>query len=142
MKEKKVSEKANRDPGTEGFNPDSFFMNRLSLPQSLKDKLTAEGLDWRFINANQFRQSGGMHTSHWVPYKFSQGEFGSNAEGILQRGDVILATRPKAVTVAHKDYLKKRNDALSRVNKQHATELKKQLGAAGAKVYEGYDEND
>lgn len=146
-KDVKKSEVGSKDPEIQGFNYDEFFNNRLSLPKSLKDELTSKGLDWRFINATQFRSKGNMHQSHWVPYKpEATGIVGTNAEGLIQRGDLILAVREKAVSKAHKEFLTKRNKLQSSANKEHARELRKMVqeaGAAGqAKVFEGYEENE
>lgn len=142
MKDVKKSERPSKDTNLTGFDGTEFFANRLSLPQELKDRITSEGMDWRFINASQFRQSGGYHASHWQPYKLTSGEFGSNAEGILVRGDLILAARPKAVSQKHREVLDRRNKAQQGINKQHAADLKKELRAAGAKVFEGYEDNE
>ena len=152
MKDSKKDSKIAREPSVGEFTYDEFFNNRLSLPSELKQKLTSEGLDWRFINALQFREGGNMHRSHWKPYKIdnpqSVGIMNTTAEGFLTRGDLVLATRPKVITRKHKEFLAKRNAAYSGVNynKTVAQEMKKIARDYNVeeqvKVYEGYEEND
>ncbi len=151
MKESKPKEKSVRDPQSLSFDPNEFFQNTLALPQALKDQLTKEGLDWRFMNANLFRGNGNVHQAHWTPYKVTVsadqvGLFGLTPEGYVQRGDLILGSRPKVITEAHKQHLKRRNAQQQAFNKEKAKELRKLAqdhGVAGeTKVFDGYEEND
>lgn len=143
-KEIRSKEIPNRDPDVAQFSYDEFFNNKLSLPQNVKDHLGEKGLDWRFINAGQFRSSGNTHRSHWKPHIFDQVEFGQSAEGHITRGDLILATRPKAVSAGHRKFLKERNNRLNAFNRTKAQELKASMAEAGVKgkVTEGYEENE
>lgn len=148
----KKESKTSREPAVGEFTYDEFFNNRLSLPPALKDQLTAKGLDWRFINTVTFRQGGNMHRSHWTPYKVedpqSVGIMATTAEGFVQRGDLVLASRPKHVTKKHKEFLAKRNAQLAGTidNKKLAKEMRQMAREYNVsdqvKVYEGYDEND
>lgn len=148
-KETKSKEVVSRDPEITGFSYDEFFNNRLSLPDSIKEKLKAEGLDWRFINAAQFRQDGGIHKSHWRPYKAS-GEIattqGVNAEGFIQRGDLLLAVREKKISKMHRSFLDQRNQRLKGINKQQADEFRQRIREEGrsgqVKVVEGYGSDE
>ncbi len=137
--------KPTQESAITGFNPDEFFTNRLSLPDALKQRMTKEGLDWRFINAQQFRSEGNVHRSHWTPYIVKDSPL-ANAEGLIARGDLILGVRPKSVTDAHRKYLKGRNNLQKGHNKAAAQELKKMVRDAGlgegSRVHEGYEEND
>lgn len=151
MKDNKTNKSA-REPSIGEFTYDEFFNNRLSLTDALKEQLTREGLDWRFINSMQFREGGNMHRSHWTPYKITNpqelGVMAVSPEGHLLRGDLILATRPKAISKKHKEFLAKRNAAYAGVNHNRtvAQEMKKLARdynvSDAVKVYEGYDEND
>lgn len=147
-KDVKITEVPNRDPEIK-FDGSEFFMNRLSLADALKDKMRKENLDWRFINASQFRSDGNIHRSHWKPYRLEGADvvtFGANPEGLINRGDLILAVRSTKITQAHKQFLAKRNAAQKSENAVGASELRKMAKAAGvekeAKIYEGYEEND
>lgn len=145
-----MSKKSNREPDVLGFDPTEFYSNLLTLPAALKERMKAEGKDWRFIDANQFRADGQMHRSHWKPYIVAAEEdkraFGANAEGVIMRKELILAVRDKAISRAHKDFVNKRNKAQNAYNKTQAQELKKAARDYGVdgetKIYEGYDEND
>lgn len=145
-KEIRKSESPNKEPQVSGFTYDEFFNNRLSLPESLKTVLNEAGLDWRFINAAQFRVEGNVHRSHWKPHKFDVTDL-TSADGYVTRGDLILATRLKAVSAAHRKFLKERNNLQKNQNKLDAQKMRQSLKDSGidssaARVYEGYDDND
>lgn len=139
-----------REVTFDGFKYDEFFNNRLSLPDAFKENLTKQNLDWRFINAEQFRIKGNQHRAHWKPYQVPNpkevGIDGLTPEGLIQRGDLILAVRDKKVSTAHKKFLNERNQRYQGHNKQVASELRQMAREAGmsdsVKVYEGYDENE
>jgi hypothetical protein len=147
-KETKTKEQANRDPEITGFHYDEFFNNRLALTEDIKSYLNENNLDWRFINAAQFRSEGNVHRSHWKPFKFDNVSFGSvlNAEGYIMRGDLILATRPKGVTQAHRKFLKQRNNVQKGFNKAEAQKFRQSFREQGmesqARVIEGYEDED
>jgi hypothetical protein len=128
-KETRQREAANRDPQTTGFSYDEFFNNRLALTNEIKTHLTEKGLDWRFINAAQFRNEGNVHRSHWKPYKFEGVDFGGilNAEGYIARGDLILAVRQKQVSQAHRKFLNQRNNIQKGFNKAEAKKFRQNL---------------
>lgn len=148
-KEVKPKEKASREPKQLSFDPNEFFQNTLALPTALKDSMTAQGLDWRFINANEFKKNGGVHHAHWKPYKVDRspdevGLFSLSPEGYVQRGDLILGVRPKAITQSHKAFLKRRNEQYQAFNKEKAKELRKHFQSAGlgseTTIHEGYED--
>jgi hypothetical protein len=147
-KEVKAREEAPKDTTFDGFDPDVFYNNTLSLPESLKAEMTEKGLDWRFLNSNEFRRRGNMHKSYWQPYKPTGTENAAycNAEGLIQRGDLILGARQKRISALHKDYLDKKNRANAGINREQARQLKKMAVDAGVgkamKIHEGYEENE
>lgn len=147
-KDVKKTETPSKEPTYEGFNRDEFFNNMLSLPAVLKEKLKAEGKVWRFINGHEFRTNGNVHRSHWRPQKFEESEFKDlvNAEGFIQRKEMILATRPKMVADEHKRHINDRNDRLKGYQKAQAAEFRKDIRKAQAedtiRVSEGYGEED
>lgn len=151
-KETKTKDTPDRDPQVSAFSYDEFFNNRLSLTDALKEFLKGQGLDWRFINAAQFRGAGNVHRSHWKPYRIEDadakriGVEGMTVEGIVQRGDLVLAVRPKTISNKHKEFLAQRNAALAGYNKSTSKELKDRAREAGigeqVRVHEGYEENE
>lgn len=148
-KEKKPIDTPVKDPV---FTDESFtYNNTLALPDNIKNYLTDKGLDWRFLNAKEYRGAGNHHRSHWQPLKITEemGKLGmsaTNAEGLIQRGDLILGVRAKAVTAKHKEYLKEKNRRYSNFGKTAAREMREEVarkGLSGAvKVDEGYDEDE
>lgn len=153
-KEKKIKEVKNVDPIWDGPTKASEVSGRLALPSKLKEYLNAQGMDFRFLNATQYRASGNFHKSDWRPFdirgaKSLAGEtFGANAEGIIQRGDLILGIRPKTISAAHKQRLADKNQRYSQANvaKTQKKQFQEQVRDAGLGEYvsvkEGYDEGE
>lgn len=140
---------SSREPEMKGFSYDDYFNNILGLPQTLKDKLKEDGKDWRFINAAEFRRNGNLHQSHWKPLVVSGAEataLGADANGMIARGDLLLAIRDKGMSKAHRAFLDKRNASQLGHNKESARKLKQAAMDYGVadqtKVFEGYDENE
>lgn len=149
-KEKKNKESVNKDPIWSGPTDASDVTSRLALPKKLKDYLNSQGMDFRFLNATQFRASGNYHGRDWRPFdvraaKSLGGEtFGANAEGVIQRGDLILGIRPKNISAAHKERLAKKNAAYSAANvaKTHAKQIKEQIRERGMGEYTRVEDGD
>lgn len=147
-KEKKVKVKPASDPVL-SLDANEFFNNTLSLSDTLKSHMSENNLDWRFINITQFRAASNTHRSRWQPFTVPdamRASCGATAEGLIQRGDVLLAVRDKAITAAHKKILADKTRRQSGYNKQAANELR-QLARENkvqdqSKVYEGYEDND
>ncbi len=146
-KEKRVAEVPKHDPS---FVSEEFtYHNALALPVDLKAHLTAKGLDWRFLNANQFRSAGNYHRSHWKPLQVTPDMVGlistTTAEGLIQRGDLILGVRPKGISAKHRDFLAERNRRYNNFAKDEAQKMREDIrrkGLAGVKVEEGYGKED
>lgn len=146
-KEVKTKPEVNRDPSFERFDANEFsFANRLQLDSKIKKDLADKGLDYRFLNAAEFRANGGTHHSHWKPYKPDPKlEALVNAEGIIARGDLILGVRPKKVTQAHRAFLAEKNGRYLGYSKEKAAEMRKDAARAGVsdqvKIHEGYEDD-
>lgn len=132
MKEKRSTERPNHDPNTKG---NFEYGNRLVLPEALKASLNEKGLDFRFLNASEFRASGNYHRSQWVPYKFDDADeaakYGATAEGVIARGDLVLGVRPKAITAKHREFLRERNRKYSQFNKTEAQKMRQHIKDSG-----------
>jgi hypothetical protein len=145
QKEKRSTERPNREPS---FGGNFEYGNRLVLPEALKASLTEQGLDWRFLNTQEFRASGNYHRSQWVPYKVKAEDiatYGATAEGMIQRGDLILGVRSKATSAKHREFLAERNRRYSNFNKTEAQKLRQHVKdndlGGHVKVVEGDDED-
>lgn len=146
-KDKRQVEVPNRDPI---FVSEEFtYNNALALPVELKTYLTAKNLDWRFLNAQEFRKAGSYHKSHWKPLtvtaEMSSLISATTAEGLIQRGDLILGVRPKAISSKHREFLAERNRRYSTFAKDEAEKLREDVrrkGLSGIKVEEGYGKED
>jgi hypothetical protein len=128
-----------------GFNPDEFG-NTLSIPPDLKKELDEQGLSPRWINAKKLAEMQGYHPKGWVVYKRSANmptdpAFGNSPDGIVRRGDCVLAVKTKEAHAKHKAYLAQRVKAQAGVRTQQADELR-QMAGKRIKVEEGYGEDD
>jgi len=112
-------------------NLHDYQFNTMKLDPELREELEAQGLAYRFINANQLKRNG-YHRSYWKPYqrknKTSDGVssriYGADPDGFVIRGDSILAVKPKAEADAYRSMLQRRNEVLARTASP-ANQLKK-----------------
>ena len=149
-KEKKPTVNPKRDPEIK-FDYQEFYQNTLSLPQAFKEKLKSEGLDYRFLNRTEFRKNGNTHRSHWRAYVLKDspenvGLIGITPDGHIQRGDLILGVREKAMSAGHVKYLRQRANQYANHNKAKADEIRTLAREHGVesetKVFEGFEDNE
>lgn len=146
-KDKRQVDVLKRDPA---FVSEEFtYHNALAIPAELKAHLTGKGLDWRFLNANEFRKAGNYHRSHWKPFTVTPDMASmistTTSEGLIQRGDLILGVRPKAISAKHREFLAERNRRYNNFAKDEAQKLREDIrrkGLSGVKVEEGYGKED
>jgi hypothetical protein len=143
---KPVSAKASSSPSF--FSHDALFGNNQRIPEDVQADLDSQGLVGRWLNAKKLYDNQGYHKMGWVPYKrkgpatgVSEFRTGSDPEGIVRRGDMILGVRTKAKNEEHKAYLKHKASVQEGSQAQSATELRKLMGKSG-KVIEGYEDNE
>lgn len=145
MKEVKPREVSSHDPNlvSDEYAPN----NTLTVPQVIKDYLIKNELDWRFLNASQFRAAGNFHGSQWrafkIPPELAGAGLTSSAEGIIQRGDLILGIRSKGLSAKYKEQLAQRNKAYSNFNQTEAKKMREHVrkaGIEGVSIEEGYED--
>ena len=130
----------------------SDFGKPLSIPPEIQKELDAQGLVPRWINAKQLHDMQGYHKHGWVPYRRSGTiagasglKFGNDPEGLVRRGDCILAAKSKEAVEQHRAYNKARANRGKTINSQKAQELRTMLKDSGlkdAKVLEGYEDEE
>lgn len=146
------STKPNTKVKAQTFNPNDFYHDQLKIDDELIEEMTKKGFEWRFINALDFQKKG-FNKSQWTPYKRDKTEptssqskiFGSDPDGFIKRGDLILAVKSSEKAQAHRAFLDQRSQQLSKaVGSYGADELKKAFRDAGvnAKVLTGYDDEE
>lgn len=127
-------------------NYTDYFGNEFELPSAIKQALKDQGLVARFVNASKFRDEYSVHRGGWQVYNARAGGVlkslqGADPEGIIRRGDLVLAVRTVDASLKHKKVLKQMNGQLKNINKLKAEELRDSAKAAGveATVIEGYE---
>lgn len=141
------------------INPDEVFMNTLGLDPDMVKTLEAKHLAYRFINYKKFVDMGGVNEGYWVPVSRKNLKewgydkigtqdfiFGSDTDGYIRRGDLVLAVRSQDLNEKHKAYLKQEANARSgrKMQKTHAEELRDLVKSSGlgGNVHEGYEDEE
>jgi hypothetical protein len=132
---KPLSQKPTPTMLEDGFD----FGNKLYIEPSLKAEAKAKGLEIRFINAKKLMENSGYHENRWVPYLVEKGtngtlsgfKFGNDPDGVLRRGDCILAARPIETGDAHRKTLHNR---ASRYSQEAQKNAEKNFGEAVRKA--------
>jgi len=130
------------------------FGNRLAIPEAVQNEIDSQNLAARWVAANTLAANNGYHKNGWVAYK-SKGtnvgdfRFGTDPEGVIRRGSMILAVRPMEIHESHKEFLAERAQApIGKDRKAHqrqaAKELRKMAQDSGINtvIEEGDEDND
>ena len=127
-----------KDSLKQSFSPETgniFGSSRLDVPKCYRDEADKKNYDLRWISAKQLKENHGSHKNHWAAYKFeskpSNGimdsdrfAFGIDPEGVVRRGDCVLAVRPKELTVQHKEHLASKRNIYNRFSQSKKKEFK------------------
>lgn len=143
---KPISAKAETAPSF--YSYDDLFGNRQRIPDDVLAELKAQGLVGRWLNAKKLYDNQGYHEKGWRVYKRQKPaqtaiEFktGSDPEGVVRRGDMILGVKTVDEVAKHKAYLRAASERQMGSATKNAQELRKMMGRSG-KVIEGYDDNE
>jgi hypothetical protein len=143
---KPVSSKA--APAPSFYSYDDLFGNLQRIPDDILKELDEQGLVGRWINAKKVYENQGYHEKGWRVYKRKSAaatpiEFktGSDPDGIIRRGDMLLGVKTKEEASKHKTYLAQAAERQKGAAAKSAQELRKMMGGQG-KVFEGYEENE
>jgi hypothetical protein len=130
---------------------DDIFGNTLAVSPEIARAIASKGNEYRWISFTKYTQMGNSHERAWRPVKRSECgmidptslQNGSDVDGYIRRGDLVLAVRPKELGDKHRSILKADANRAKNVQKNHADELRQFVRQAGinAKISEGY-END
>jgi len=133
--------------------PPPDFMTPMALPLDLKKEIEEQGLVPRWINAGKLYANQGYHEKGWVPYRRKldgkmgahEFKFGNDPDGVVRRGDCILAVKNKEQHKQHTDYLDYRAQAAKGLGKQEAEKIRQYLKDSrveGVELEEGYEEDE
>lgn len=148
--EAKPVEKKKEPSILDSWDYSEFENNKLKLSNELKTEIANQGLEYRFINKARFSRDGNYHSGAWKPYNTKSRNVvetfaGVDPEGIITRGDLILAVRPKLIGNKFRQRLLEKNARYAAFNKAQAEELRQMAKAAGigdeVTIHEGYEDN-
>lgn len=119
--------------------------SKLALSEIQRDYVKQNGLEVRFIRKKEYLEANNFHRTGW---KIVQDKDmpGSNAEGLIEIGDLVLAVKTKEAQRVHRAELKsktERHTDQKRVMQEAAAKLRDSARAANlnAQIHEGYEEN-
>lgn len=131
------------------------FGNRLSISPELKKSLESQGFEYRFVDSKQLIANSNYHKEGWIAYvkqtddtidSGSDFQVGTDPDGNIRRGTVVLAIRPKSLGDKHRAKLEQKRLRYNaeNYNKSQASELKQLAAERNVRVdvHEGYDENE
>jgi hypothetical protein len=144
---KSLSSKPRGAPAVSG--PPDFMANKLSVPKHIAEAITASGNEFRWINYKKFVNDGAIHENGWIPYKADKAQldsasslmFGSNPDGIIRRGDCLLAIRSKDFCDQHRAWIKQKTADQSNIQEDKANEFRARAKGTGITVDEGFEED-
>lgn len=128
-----------------------FFRNKLMLPADIAADIEKQGLEPRWIAYKPYVENGNSHDKGWVAYRRpKQGtgavdelQLGSSPDGIIRRGDLVLAVRKQEMGDRHRAYNEERAyNQTFRHKKAMADELRQMAKEANLEVTEGYEEDE
>lgn len=129
-------------------NSGDLFGNALNIPPVVQAELDEKGLVGRWVNAIKLQQMGGYHPKGWQPFRSekykSDFKFGSDPDGVIRRGDCILAVKTLEDVETHKEWLANRVAVQRDTNKVKAQEFRDAMRQSGlnSKVVEGYGDDE
>lgn len=131
---------------------EDIFGNTLSVDPAIAEAIGKKGMEYRWISMKKYGDMGNSHERAWRPVKRSEcGTIdptsltnGSDPDGYIRRGDLVLAVRNKDLGDKHRAFLKVQADRQKNVQRDHANELKEFVKKSGinATISEGYGEED
>lgn len=119
--------------------------NKLALTATQKAYLKNNDLVSRFILKKEYLKANNFHRTGWKVVA-DQSMPGSNAEGLVEVGDLVLAVKTTSAQTAHRGELKRKAERHSdskSVNKRAAQELRAAMQESNlnGRIHEGYEEN-
>jgi len=139
------------------INYDDIFGNQLSVPPDVAEDMATHGWEPHWLNAKQLHTNQGYHPKGWKVYRrdrqalgtpstrtmdSQEFRYGSDPDGCIRRGDLILGYKTSEEVAKHRAYLKQRADRQSNVQATTAKELRKMVrdGGLASTVIEGDDD--
>ena len=134
---------------TPKYNINDVFRDRFSLDDDLKKEIGSKGLEYRWINYKKYVENGNYHEWGWAVYKREKAAdtasflLGNTPDGIIRRGDSVLAVRAKDICEKHRAHIRNKTEILSNRNfaRQKASELRQMARESNMDitVHEGYE---
>lgn len=130
---------------------DEFQQDMLAVSNDIQNELKSKGLVWRWVDYMRMKQMDGYHPRGWVLYKRKADDkldkdevrIGRDPSGLIRRGSLVLAVRPKETNDRHKAYLKHRASQYTVKSKKKELDGLKQKAKQlnlDTKIVDGYEE--
>jgi hypothetical protein len=115
----------------------------LALTDKQKAYLKTNDIVHRFVYKKEYLKNNNFHRSGWKVIS-DPNMPGTNAEGLVEVGDLVLAVKTTQAQKVHKDNVQARaNRTFNQANKAAGEELRDKARKAGlsAEIHVGYEEN-
>lgn len=115
---------------------DVFGNGTFEIPEHIRADMKAKGLEPRWVNSAEVHRNQGYHKKGWKIYRDTQAspevfKFGQDPDGIVRRGDCILAYKEKEAAQKHRAYVRQmagENDNIKTRQAEEMAELADRLG--------------
>lgn len=132
------------------IRPEDVFGDALKLDSALQAEISEAGMEARFVDAKKLYEFNGYHANGWTAFRRKspasiEFKHGNDPDGVVRRGSLILAVRPKEVCEKHRMLLAQRAKRSRAVTQTKAAELRQmaqEQHATSVGVSEGYEENE
>jgi hypothetical protein len=134
-------------PKRASFQEPDFFRNKLVVAPEVAAEIAEQGLECRWIDYKKYIADDNQHNRGWTVYRRKQDsataalQFGNNPDGIIRRGNTVLAVRPIEQGDEHRAYIKERNKILKGFKKAKANELR-EAGGSDLVVDDKFDDSE
>jgi hypothetical protein len=153
--------KPTKKPGRQVADPivnfDDVFGNQLTIPEEVEAEMKRKGWEPHWLDAKSLHVNQGYHPKGWKVYRrdtqalgtagtrtidSQEFRYGSDPDGVIRRGTLILGYKTSEEVTKHRAYLKQRADRQSNVQATQAKELRKMVRDSGlaSTVIEGDDD--
>jgi hypothetical protein len=140
-------------PATSDTKPRGNFFSQdiLQIDPALKAEIEGKGLEYRWIDRQEFLGAGNFHKNYWSPYRRDAAKdsatmdlkYGNDPEGFIRRKSLVLAVRPKDIGDDHRITLREKASRYhGGVRKRQAEQMRQTVRESGVSASVIDDDED
>lgn len=118
---------------------DVFGGGTFEIPDHIQKDMKAKGYEPRWVNSAEVHRNQGYHKKGWKIYRDTTAapevfKFGQDPDGIVRRGDCILAYKEREAALKHKAYVRQMAGENDNIKSRHAEEMAELADRLGIKT--------